>query len=173
MDIMSEKPLPEEYPGHYTHYVGLVPEGNILDVFEMQSVITNDFFGSLTEEQGNHTYAFGKWTIKDILGHLIDTERIFSTRALRIARGDKQPLPGFEQEDYVKSGNFFQRTLKDLNEERMLLRAANVKMFRSFEPHTFIAKGVANDNEITVRAVIYLLIGHEIYHINFIKENYL
>lgn len=173
MDLLSEKPFPEEYPGHYTHYLDLVPEGNILDVFEKQSALTNDFFGSLTEEQGNHTYAFGKWTVKDILGHLIDTERIFSTRALRIARGDKQALPGFEQDDYVKTGNFFERSLKDLAEERMLLRAANIKMFRSFDELTFIKKGIANDNEITVRAVLFLLIGHEIYHIKFIKDNYL
>ncbi|MCU0371949.1 MAG: DinB family protein [Ignavibacteria bacterium] len=173
MDLLSEKPFPEEYPGHYTHYLDLVPEGNILDVLEKQSAVTNDFFNSLTEEQGNHTYAFGKWTVKDILGHLIDTERIFSTRALRIARGDKQALPGFEQDDYVKAGNFFERSLKDLADERMLLRAANIKMFRSFEDHTFIKKGTANDNEITVRAVLFLLLGHEIYHVKFIKDNYL
>jgi uncharacterized damage-inducible protein DinB len=173
MDLLSEKPFPEEYPGHYTHYLNLVPDGNILDVFEKQSALTNEFFHSLTEEQGNHSYAFGKWTVKDILGHLIDTERIFSTRALRIARGDKQPNPGFEQDDYVKTGNFFQRSLKDLADEWMLLREANIKMFRSFDVLSFIAKGIANDNEITVRAVLYLLIGHEIYHIKFIKDNYL
>jgi len=171
-NVLSQKPFPDEYSGHYTHYIDLVGEGNILEVFEAQSAIAHNFFSSLTEEQSNHTYAFGKWTVKDILGHLIDTERIFCARALRIAREDKQPMPGFEQDDYVKKGNFFKRTLKDLVEERLMLRGADIKMFKSFEVETFLEKGKANDNEITVRALLYLLTGHEMYHIKFIKENY-
>ncbi len=174
MDIVfNQKPSPEEYPGHYTHYVDLVPEGHILETFEKQSAITHEFLSNIPEELGDHTYAFGKWTIKDIVGHLSDTERIFSSRALRIARGDTQPLPGFEQDDYVKNANFFNRTLKDIVDERLFLRAANINLFRSFDKLTMMEKGVANDNEITVRAIIYLLTGHEIYHINFLKENYL
>jgi uncharacterized damage-inducible protein DinB len=172
-NILRQKPFPDEYSGHYSHYVDLVSEGNILDTFENQSAITHEFFSRIPEELGDHTYAFGKWSIKDIVGHLIDTERIFSARALRIARGDKQALPGFEQDDYVKNATFFKRTLRDLVDERLMLRAANMKMFRSFEPHTFLEKGTANDNEITVRAILYLLTGHEIYHIKFIRENYL
>ena len=171
--ILKQKPFPNEYPGHYTHYVDLVPEGNILDTFEKQSSITHEFLSNIPEELGDHTYAFGKWTIKDIVGHLVDTERIFSARALRIARGDMQALPGFEQDDYVKNANFFKRTLKDIVDERLMLRAANIKMFRSFDKLTYMERGIANDNEITVRAILYLLTGHEIYHINFIKENYL
>jgi len=172
-NILTQKPFPDEYSGHYSHYVDLVGEGNILNTFEQQSAFSHKFFSGITEELGNHTYAFGKWTIKDIVGHLIDTERIFSVRALRIARGDKQALPGFEQDDYVKNANFFKRSIKDLVDERLMLRAANMKMFRSFEPLTFLEKGTANDNEITVRAILYLLTGHEIYHIKFIRENYL
>lgn len=171
--ILRQKPFPDEYPGHYTHYIDLVPEGNILEIFEKQSSITHEFLSSIPEELGDHTYAFGKWSIKDIVGHLVDTERIFSSRALRIARRDKQSLPGFEQDDYVKNANFFKRTLKDLVDERLFLRAANMKMFRSFDKLTFMEKGIANDNEITVRAIVYLLTGHEIYHLNFIKDNYL
>jgi hypothetical protein len=170
--ILTQKPFREEFPGHYSHYVNLVEEGNILDILEKQSIITQEFISSIPDDYGDHSYAFGKWTIKDIVGHLIDTERIFSTRALRIARGDKQPMPGFEQDDYVKNGNFFRRSLKDLNDERMMLRAANIKMFRSFDELVFLMKGVANDNDITVRALLYLLIGHEIYHLKFMKENY-
>ena len=174
MDIVFyEKPSPEEYPGHYTHYVDLVPEGHILETFEKQSVVTHEFLSGIPEELGDHTYAFGKWTIKDIVGHLSDTERIFSSRALRIARRDTQPLPGFEQDDYVKNANFFNRTLDDLVDERLFLRSANIKLFRSFDKLTMMETGVANNNEITVRAIIYLLMGHEIYHIKFIKENYL
>lgn len=171
--ILTEKPHPDEYPGHYTHYVSLVPEGNILETFESQSALTHEFLSSIPEALGDHTYAFGKWSIKDLVGHLIDTERIFSSRAMRIARGDKQALPGFEQDDYVKNGYFFKRTLKDLVDERLMLRAANMKMFRSFDKITMMERGIANDNEITVRAIIYLLTGHEIHHMNFIKENYL
>lgn len=171
--ILETKPSPEEYPGHYTHYVDLVPEGNVLDIFESQSVITQNFLSTLTEELGNYSYAFGKWSIKEIIGHLIDTERIFGCRALRIARGDKQPLPGFEQEDYVQNAEFFKRSLSDLVDERLMLRAANIKMFRSFAEEMYLESGMVNDNEITIRAILYLLVGHEIYHLNFIKENYL
>ncbi|MCE1165809.1 MAG: DinB family protein [Bacteroidetes bacterium] len=171
--ILTQKPFPEEYAGHYSHYVDLVPEGPVLDIFDRQSALTHEFFSSIPESLGDHTYAFGKWTIKDIVGHLIDTERIFSTRALRIARGDKQPLPGFEQDDYVKNGFFFKRSLIDIVEERQMLRLANIKMFNSFEEMCFLEKGMVNDNPISVRGIIYLLLGHEIYHIKFIKENYL
>ncbi len=171
--ILNQKPMPEEYSGHYSHYVDLVPEGHLLDIFEKQSYITQDFLSSIPSDKGDHTYAFGKWTIKDIIGHLIDTERIFSTRALRISRGDKQAMPGFEQDDYVKNGMFFRRTLKDVVDERHLLRLANIKMFRSFEELTFLEKAVVNDNIISVRAILFLLTGHEIYHMKFIKENYL
>ncbi len=171
--ILTQKPFPEEYSGHYSHYVELVPEGSILDIFERQSALTHEFFAAIPESMGDHTYGFGKWTIKDIVEHLIDTERIFSTRALRLSRGDKQPLPGFEQDDYIKNAMTFKRTLKDLVEERQLLRLANIKMFRSFEELCFMEKGTVNDNPISVRAILYLLIGHEIHHIKFIKENYL
>ncbi|MFA5012727.1 MAG: hypothetical protein WC644_12355 [Ignavibacteria bacterium] len=96
MDIVfNQKPLPEEYPGHYTHYVDLVPEGNIIKTFEKQSAIAHEFLSNIPEELGDHTYAFGKWTIKDIVGHLSDTERIFSSRALRIARGRYTAITGF------------------------------------------------------------------------------
>jgi len=172
-NILTQKPFEDEYPGHYTHYVDLVSDGNIIDIFENQSAVTHEFLSTIPEELGDHTYAFGKWSIKEIVGHLIDTERIFSVRALRIARGDKQALPGFEQDDYVKNGYFFKRTLKDLVDERLMLRAANMKMFRSFEPLSFLEKGMANDNDITVRAILFLLTGHEIYHIKFMRENYL
>ncbi len=166
------KPFQDEYPEYYNIYVNLVPEGDLIQIFEKQTIINQEFLKTIPEEKGDYTYAFGKWSIKEILGHLMDTERIFSCRALRIARGDKQPLPGFEQDDYVKKGNFFRRSLKDLMDERLMLRGATIKLFSSFDEHEMMERGVTNDHDITVRAILHILIGHEIHHIKFIKENY-
>lgn len=167
------RPLPEEYPEYYNIYINIVREGEILEILEEQSKEIQEFLSSLSVELGDHTYAFGKWTIKEVLGHLIDSERIFAYRALRIARKDKQSMPGYDSDEYVKNGNFFRRTVSDLREEMLLLRATNLKMFINFDENDLNQKGTANENEVSVRALLYLLAGHELHHINFIKNNYL
>jgi hypothetical protein len=167
------RPQPDEYPEYYNLYVNLVRDGDIVDILEQQSKDIQQFISSLKEESGDHTYAFGKWTIKEILGHLIDSERIFAYRALRIARKDKQNLPGYDSDEYVKSGNFYRRTLQDLREEMLLLRAANLKQFTNFDESDLSQKGVVNDMEFSVIAILYIMAGHELHHINFIKDNYL
>lgn len=167
------RPLPDEYPEYYNLYINLVKDGDILDILEKQSKEIQQFLASLPEEKGDHSYAFGKWTIKEVLGHLIDSERIFAGRALRFARRDKQTLPGFDSDEYVKNGNFYRRTLQDLREEMLLLRAANLKLFSYFDENDLIQKGTANEYQFSVNSILYILAGHELHHVNFIKDNYL
>lgn len=167
------RPTQEEYPEYYNLYLNLVKEGDIIDILEKQSILVQRFIATIPEDKGDSTYGFGKWTIKEVLGHLLDSERILSYRALRIARKDKQPLPGYDQDDYVKNAKYYRRTLKEIADEMLLLRAANLKFFKSFDSEDLIQRGVANDFEFSVRAILYILAGHELYHINFIKDNYL
>ena len=167
------RPLQEEYPEYDNLYINLVKEGDILDILEKQSKEIQLFLTAISEEKGNHSYAFGKWTIKEILGHLIDSERILSCRAIRIARKDKQSLPGYDSDEYVKNANFYRRTMQDLCEEMLLLRAANLKQFMFFDDNDLNQKGIANEHEYSVNAILYIIAGHEIHHINFIKDNYL
>jgi hypothetical protein len=167
------RPTQEEYPEYYNQYLPLVKEGDIIEILEEQSAYVQKFITSITEEQGNSTYAFGKWTIKEVFGHLLDTERILAYRALRISRKDKQPMAGYDQDDYIKNSGYFKRTLKEIADEMLMLRAANLKFFKSFDEEALLQRGIANDFEFSVRAILYILAGHELYHINFIKENYL
>jgi hypothetical protein len=168
-----ERPTPEEYPEYYNQYLHLVKDGDIITILEEQSIYVQKFISSIPEEKGDSTYGFGKWTIKEVFGHLIDTERILAYRALRISRRDKQPMPGYDQDDYVKNAKFYRKTLKELADEMLLLRAANLKFFKSFDDEDLMLRGIANEFEFSVKAILYILAGHELYHINFIKENYL
>lgn len=168
-----DRPTREEYPEYYNQYLNLVKEGDIIEILEEQSLYIQKFISSIPEDKGDSTYGFGKWTIKEVFGHLIDSERILTYRALRIARKDKQPLPGYEQDDYIKNAKYYRRTMKEIADEMLLLRAANLKLFQSFDSEDMIQRGIANDQEVTVRALLYILAGHELYHINFIKDNYL
>jgi hypothetical protein len=168
-----DRPTPEEYPEYYNQYLNLVKDGDIIQILEEQSLYVQNFIISIPEEKGDSTYGFGKWTIKEVFGHLLDSERILAYRALRIARRDKQPLPGYDQDDYIKNAKYYRKSLKEIADEMLLLRAADLKLFQSFDSEDMIQRGVANDMEFTVRALLYILAGHELYHINFIKDNYL
>lgn len=167
------RPTQEEYPEYYNLYLGLVKDGDIISILEEQSVYVQNFILSIPEDKGDHTYGFGKWTIKEIFGHLLDTERILSYRVLSIARRDKQPLPGYDQDEYVKNSKYYKRSLKEIADEMLMLRAANLKFFKCLDETDLMERGTANEMEISVRAILYILAGHELYHINFIKDNYL
>jgi hypothetical protein len=168
-----ERPTPEEYPEYYNQYLNLVKEGDIIKILEEQSLYVQNFITSIPEDKADSTYGFGKWTIKEVFGHLLDSERILTYRMLRIARRDRQPLPGYDQDDYVKNSKFYKKTLKEIADEMLLLRAANLNFFKSLDSEDSIQRGIANDMEVSVRALLYILAGHELYHINFIKDNYL
>ena len=128
------RPDQGDYAPYYENYIKLVEGEDILKILNEQSKKTQDVLNSFSEHKGNYRYADGKWTVKEVVGHLLDTERVFAYRALCIARGEKKSLPGFDQDDYVKEGNFNRRELFELNYEFRLLRESNLLLFRSFTP---------------------------------------
>ncbi len=149
------RPLPGEYAPYYETYISLVKSDDILAALEAQRLLSAQLFAARSERDGNFRYAPDKWTVKEVLGHLSDSERIFAYRAVRIARGDQTPLSGFEQDDYVRGGNFSERALSDLAEEFDVVRAASI-----------------NKTEISVRALAYIIAGHELHHRRILDERY-
>ena len=168
------KPLVSEFESSYIkYYIDLVQGDDIIKALENQLSNSHKFLRLISEEQGNFAYAENKWSLKEVLGHVIDTERIIAYRALCISRGEKQSLPGFEQDDYVKAAGFNKRTLSDLIHEFKLLRESNLALFKSFDMETKSMMGKANGKGISVRALLFMIAGHEIHHINVIKTKYL
>lgn len=169
---MKTRPESGEYAPYYEEYIALVPGNDIVGVLEAQRKQMMQLFAARSERDGNFRYAPEKWTVKEVLGHVTDTERIFVYRALRIARGDQTPLSGFEQDDYVRAGAFGERTLADLAEELAHVRSATVALFRSLDQDAWLRRGVANKNEVSVRALAFIVAGHELHHRHILEERY-
>jgi uncharacterized damage-inducible protein DinB len=167
-----KRPEAGEFAEHYAKYVTKVPGTDILSVLESERLHMSQLFAGRSERDGNFRYAPGKWTIKEVLGHITDTERIFTYRALRIARRDQTPLAGFEQDDFVKNGGFVARALGDLAEEFDAVRASSVVLFRSFDEEAWSRRGVASQKEVTVRALGFITAGHQIHHRMILQEQY-
>lgn len=167
------RPAPNEYAPYYGRYIALVPDGPIVETLRDQIVETTTFLASLPEAKGDHRYQPGKWSVKEVIGHMIDSERVFSYRALRFARRDETPLPGFEQDDYVPAGAFGRRTLRDLIEEFRAVREATVLLYRHLDEEALSRSGIANENRMSVRALAWSIAGHERHHARVIRELYL
>jgi DinB superfamily len=166
------RPQTGEYAPYYQGYISLVSTDDILPVLETQWPETVALLSARKETEGDFRYAPGKWTVKEVLGHVIDCERIFGYRALRIARNDKTPMEGFEQDDYVKNGPFGQCSLASLVEEFESVRQATLSLFRGFDEAAWVRRGVANKNETSVRAIAYIIAGHELHHKKILHEKY-
>ena len=171
--LAATQPQTNEYAPYYEKYIALVPEGDIVATLSRQLDDTLSLLRSLTEAQGDSRYAPGKWSIKELVGHIIDSERIFSYRALRFARNDQTPLPGYEQDDYVRAGNFDNRRLSDLTDEFEQVRRATLSLLRSLDDEAWLRRGAANETEVSVRALAYILAGHETHHMQIVRERYL
>jgi hypothetical protein len=167
------RPQPTEYATYYEKYVSLVPGTDILGVLEAQGMLMAQLLGARSEREGNFRYAPDKWTLKEVVGHITDTERIFAYRTLRISRNDKTPIEGFEQDDYVKNGGFNDRTLVDLAGEFSQVRGATLALFLGLGGDAWQRRGVANKNEVTVRALAFIIAGHELHHRRILEEKYL
>lgn len=162
----------DEFPSFYAAYVDTV-QGDVMQVLNEQIVSFPAFLDAIPAGRSEYAYAEGKWTIKEVVGHVIDTERIMAYRALRFARNDTKALPGFEQEDYVTNARFKERSLASLAEEFVLVRKANMALFESFNETELTRKGLASDRLISVRAFLYIVAGHLNHHRNIIKDRYL
>jgi uncharacterized damage-inducible protein DinB len=163
-----ERPDPSEYNEYYGRYVALVPAGDIVPILADQNRQTLDFMGGL-EIDADQPYAPGKWNLKQVLGHLIDTERIFSFRALNFARGDISALPGMEPDDFQNNSGAHKRSLEDLFMELTFLRQANVLMFESLPEEAWLRRGTASGSPVTVRALAHMTAGHELHHVKILR----
>ena len=168
-----EKPAEGEYAPYTIIYIGLLPDdGLVLHHLKNNLEATRDFVLSLPAEKLAHRYAEGKWTIKEILAHVVDDERIFAYRALRFARNDKTELPGFEQDEYARYSGANEREVRDILNEFATVREATISLFNSFDAAALARLGVASGNPMSVRAIAYHIAGHELRHVNVIKERY-
>lgn len=155
-------------------YIDLLPDdGIVLEHLERNFRITKNFIISLPEDKMLYRYAPGKWTIKEILVHIIDDERIYTYRALRFARNDKTELPGFEQDDFAFSSKANERELRNIFDEYEAVRKATITLFNGLNDEALTREGTADGKKATVRALAYHMAGHELHHINIIKEKYL
>jgi len=170
-DLLIAKPDASEHAPYYSRYVDLVAAGDILGTLATQIDGTLAEFRKVSEEDSLKRYAAGKWSIREVVGHMIDTERIFAYRALRFARGDHQDLPGFEQDDYVAAAQFERRPWAGLLEEFEAIRRSNVLMFRGLGDEAWARQGVANGNAMSVRAAAYVIAGHELHHLRVLREH--
>ena len=171
--LLITRPEPSEYPEDLKQYIALAPGNDLFGYFDKQTESVASLASTLSEEQLLYRYAEGKWSIKDIFCHLIDCERIYNYRALCIARGDKTELPGFEENDYAKTANADKRDIRDIISEYKSVRASSIELFKSFNEEMLLRTGIANGSARSVRAIGYSLAGHEIHHLNVIKERYL
>lgn len=170
---MHQRPTNVEYNAYQEQYVRLVGEGSITDILAKQAEHSIALFSSITEEQADYRYASGKWTLKEVIGHISDNERIMSYRLLRIARGDKTPLPGYEQDDYMKEASFQSWALSQVIEDYVSVRRATLTLLRGLSDEAWSKTGVANDSVISARALAYINAGHELHHLSIIQEKYL
>ena len=169
-----EKPREAEYPAYAHIYSDLLPDdGLILAHLENNLRSTKKFVASIPKARLLHRYAEGKWTIKEILGHIVDDERIYVYRALRFARNDSTELPGFEQDHYAQYSEANKREITDLLDEFALVRRSTIAFFKSLDNTALMRTGVANGNRVSVRALAYHIAGHELHHMNIIRERYL
>jgi uncharacterized damage-inducible protein DinB len=166
---MLTRPERNEYSDWYADYVSRVPDGDVIEVLERQSQEMLAFLKTLSEEQAEKPPAPGKWSVKQVIGHLCDGERVLTYRAMRIARGDQTPLAGYEQDDYVRESNANGRSLADLAAEHEAVRRATIALFKSMAEQAWLRRGAANNAEVSVRALAYITAGHEQRHLELMK----
>ncbi|HAL81847.1 MAG TPA: DinB family protein [Mucilaginibacter sp.] len=169
---MINRPQPDEYSAFAARYVDLVGNDPILDILEHLQQNTYNFFMGIDPDKAEYAYAEGKWTVKQVLGHIADTERVFAYRALVFSR-EAIELPGFDQDVYMEKATFNDRPLKDIANEFKTIRESTLYLLRSLTEEQSMQKGVASGNPVSVRALAYMIAGHEMHHIKVLKEKYL
>ncbi|PRZ23469.1 DinB family protein [Flavobacterium granuli] len=171
---MKSDQLPiDEYAPYYKGYIQVLENVDLIEELEICLHDFIKFVQNIPMDKFDFRYAEGKWTIKDIIQHLIDAERVFSYRALRISRNDKTPLPGFEENDYVDHANANNRSLQELLTEMAVVRQATLSLFKSFSEEQLKKIGIASNNEVSVRAIGFIIIGHQKHHQKIFQQRYL
>lgn len=184
MDLVSERiesmaesriPKPEagEHDAYFSTYIDRVEDGDLFPGLRRQAAELTELCGDLSEAEGDFRYAPDKWSLKEVLGHLIDTERVFAFRALWIARGGSTELPGFDQDDFVRQAGFDQRSVESLVSEFVHLRQSTIDLLASFREVDWGRSGISNEASLSVRAIGYILVGHVVHHLEILRERYL
>ena len=166
------RPEPGEYAPYYDRYISQISGNDILAELDSQRRQTLLLLSGRSEADGDFRYEPDKWSAKQVLGHVCDTERIFAYRALRIARGDRTPIEGYEQDDYVTNGPFAARPLCELIDDYIAVRRATLTLFRNMDEQAWLRRGIANKNEVSVRALAYMIAGHDQHHRRILDEKY-
>ncbi|KAA3656213.1 MAG: DinB family protein [Calditrichaeota bacterium] len=168
-----KRPAQNEYAAFYHTYISTVPDGDICETLANQLKATQQLLSNLGESKADSRYAPQKWSLKEVLAHVVDTERVFAFRALCFARNDAGPFPSMEQDDFVRFGNFSDRTLQSFLDEFTHLRRSNILLFESFDDTVSRRVGTASGTKMSVRAIAYIIAGHERHHMKIIREKYL
>ena len=172
LTLAIARPAAGEFIEYYKKYIDLVPGEDALPALRSQIGETARLLRPLDDTKALHRYAPGKWSVKEVVGHLADGERVFAYRALRMGRGDETPLPGFDENAYVPAGRFDRRSLADVVQEYESVRAASLALFGSMDEEALVRRGVANNAPITVRALAWIVAGHELHHRGLLIERY-
>lgn len=167
------RPLPSHYPAYYGNYVGLIPGGDVLDILAEQGERTIDLLDTVGDVDARFRYAADKWSLKQVLGHVIDTERLFVYRAMSFARGDSTPLPSMDEDAWEAAAAHDALDLEDLLDEFWLVRAGTLRFFRNLAPDVLENAGVASGHRFTVGATAWVIAGHERHHVGVLRERYL
>ena len=169
----ATKPAKSEFFPYYEKYIALVPDGDVISTLASQMNETQSLLHALPASVATYRYAPDKWSVNEVVGHMIDSERIFSARALRFGRNDATPIPGFEQDDYVRGATFDAYPLLDLASELEAVRQSTIFLFRHMDEEAWTRRGTANNAEVSVRALAYIIAGHELHHRKILSTRYL
>ncbi|MFD2999190.1 DinB family protein [Pontibacter toksunensis] len=173
MPVTINRPTTDEYPDYYQNYMKLLPEGDLLFMLEKQASDLRYMLKDISNEQAEEAYAEGKWSIKELLQHLIDSDRIFGYRALCFSRGEEASLPGWDEAKYIHNSFANIRSLESLLDEYELTRRSNMAMFHSFTHEMINNYGVANGRKMKLRGLLHVIAAHELHHLNILKTRYL
>ena len=165
-------PETNEYAPAYANYVKNVVEDDVMAALEAQTAETAALLARIDDDKASHRYEPGKWSVKEVVGHFTDAERVFLYRALAIARGDKASLPGFDENEYMRNANFDARSMRSIADEYSAARAATLATFRGFSDEAWQRSGTANNTPVSVRAIAHICLGHERHHLRVLRERY-
>lgn len=171
MDL-SSRPSRDEYGDFHAGYIAEVPDGDIRETLDSSAREIERFYSAIRESLGSYAYAPGKWTVREVIGHVADSERVFAYRALRFGRGDSTALPGFDQEIFVPNSNAATRAWSDILADLLAVREASQHLFRSFTLRDWERRGTGSGVEVTVRAMAWVIVGHELHHRRVLRERY-
>jgi uncharacterized damage-inducible protein DinB len=173
VESRHSRPAADEFAPYYGRYITRVADGDIVDTLRSQVGETLAMLRAIPESRGGHRYAEGKWSIRECVGHMSDTERVFAYRAMRFSRGDTVALPGFDENAFVANSSFDRRTLASLIDEFETVRRATVAFFDGVNGEEMLRRGTASDNPVSVRALAWIIAGHEVHHRGILRERYL